>query len=490
MADKKTPDDRYPTPQQQGQTPAQQSSGTQQADVAELIRKLGLAGGIPVSLSLTPLPKIDTALRLNFQPRQTVAFPPCANELLALVNTVTDTHEFIGFFKEYFKFLPHPIFGQQKGKDGSGHDILEELVTLVGASLDPALVDCVTDDGFVVEKRASHPARQEQVYPSWPSECCICTPCVTLDGNRNPPPISPLPTTPSIRRLFLGDVMWLFYFERMGVHQILGAILDAFAYNGRLPISNGKLQAGVRDDIVALVLEVMVRQTKMGMSSTMRDRSALYRTSLGWSLPGAKDLNLDTEVNRGLSALFHKFIYLALEFYRDKRLAVAIQGAASTGVGQPSVATLITIRDTLDVLKRRFEAFDYGRNYYNCLSGIVWTIAGLTVVKELAGTLGIPDALRDGHELIPAAYDLLVLKRPPTGGDANRFLLHRDCARNGRDILLDLEVIDHTKAELGEELDQWLSQVEAKVEGYRTAYRALTGVDLGASATPTIEQQV
>jgi len=32
--------------------------------------------------------------------------------------------------------------------------------------------------------------------------------------------------------------------------------------------------------------------------------------------------------------------------------------------------------------------------------------------------------------------------------------------------------------------------IEAKVEGYRTAYRTLTGVDLGASPNPVIEQQV
>ena len=459
MADKKTPDDRYPTTQQ-GQTPAQQSTANQQADVAELIRRLGLAGGIPVTLSITPLPPIDTAKRLNKEPRLTVAFPPCATELLGLVNTATDKHEFIDFFKEYFKFRQHRIFGQDVSFDENFKDdfekrILTELEPLVGSSIDPALLDCLDEDDFVVTKTA----QQSGGYPPpppWPSECCVCNPCVTLDGNRNPPPITPPPTAPSLRRLFMGDVMWLFYFERMGTHQILGAILDAFAYNGRLPLSNGRLQTGVRDDIVALVLEVMVRQTKMGMSSTMRDRSALYRTTLGWSLPGGKDLNLDTEVNRGFSQLFHKFIYLALEFYRDKRLALAIQGAASTGVGTPSVATLITIRDTIDLMKRRFEAFDYGRNYYNCLSGIVWTIAGLTVVKELAGTLGIPDTLRDAHELIPAAYDLLVLKRPPTQGDANRFLMHRDCAQNGRDILIDLEVINHKKAETGQELDQWL----------------------------------
>jgi hypothetical protein len=436
-------------------------------------------GGLPVALSLTPLDKIDTGGRLSGQPRQTVAFPPCANELLGLIKSA-DSDETTRFFNEYFKFLPHHVFGQQlvNGR-------LEELDPLVAGTLDPALVDCL--DPVVVLDQPSKP-RQHAPPAPWPSECCICNPCVTLDGNRNPSPRPPFTTQPSLKRLFLGDVLWLFFFERMGIPQILGAVLDAFAYNGRLPISNGKLQPGVRDDIAALVLEVMVRQTKMGMSSTVRDRNALYRTSLGWNLPSARALNLDTEVNRGFSTLFHKFIYHALEFYRDKRLAIAIQGAAG-GVARPSVATLITIRDTVDVMKKRFEAFDYGRNYYNALAGIVWIVAGISVIRELQGTLGIPNAFGDAHEFIPAAYDLLVLKRSVTQGDPNRFLVHRDCAQNGRDILLDLEVIDHTKASPGEELEQWLDQIEAKVEGYRTAYRTLTGVDLGASATPTVEQQ-
>jgi len=31
--------------------------------------------------------------------------------------------------------------------------------------------------------------------------------------------------------------------------------------------------------------------------------------------------------------------------------------------------------------------------------------------------------------------------------------------------------------------------VEAKIEGYRTAYRSLTGIDLGTSGAPQVEQQ-
>lgn len=482
MAAKNPPDQQGPQPYAQG-PPSQSDAQRAAADLVELIRRLSAAGGVPVSLSAAPLTKIDTADRLNRQPRLTVAFPQCANELLALYKT-TDTDEVTGFFTEYFKFLEHRIFGQRITA-GRPEDVksVGELDQLVGAELDDALENCLSPD--IILRRQQ--GRDAFGASAWPSECCICTPCVTLDGKRNPPP-KPFPTVPGYKRLWLGDVVWLFFFERMGIHQILGAILDAFAYNGRLPISNGSIESGVRDDITALVLEVMVRQTKMGLSSTTRDRGALYRTSLGWKSPAGAALRLDTEVNTGFNALFHKLIYNALEFYKDKRLAVAIQGTAA-GTAPPSVATLTTISDTIDILKKRFEPFQYGRNYYNALSGILWTIAGMSIIRELRGTLGIPTAFESPHEFIPAAYDLLVLKRPVTSGDTNRFLVHRDCGRNGRDLLLDLEVIDHTQRDPGGELEQWLTQVEAKVEAYRTAYRTLTGVDLGASATPAIEQQ-
>ena len=114
----------------------------------------------------------------------------------------------------------------------------------------------------------------------------------------------------------------------------------------------------------------------------------------------------------------------------------------------------------------------------------------MAVVRELRTTLGIPPAFGAADEFIPAAYDLLVMKRAVTHGETNRFILHRDCARNGRDILLDLEVVDFRDVAPAGELEKWVTQVEAKVEAYRTAYRTLTGVDLGASATPAVEQQV
>jgi hypothetical protein len=445
-----------------------------------------------VVLQQQPPPIIDTAAFLELKPRITAAFPNCSSELLALIRTnQTEPDDITKYFNEYFKFRRHQVFGEVEipGSVPQFKDLAEDLPTV----LDPGLVRCAGTRPAPASLAASY-----STPPVWPTECCICSPCVTLDGNRNAlgavPPGTVLippngPVVPRIRRLFVGDLLWLFYFDRMGVFQILGAILDAFASNGRLPISNGSLDVSVSDDVVALVLEVMVRQTKTGLSSSVRDRGCAYRTCLGWVTDNARKLNLDTAVNTGFNNLFHKFIYHALEFYRERRLAIAIQGAAAPAAA-PSVATLITISDTLDVLKKRFETFDYGRNYYNTLAGIVWAIAGMSVIRALVQTLGIPPAYNNAHEFIPAAYDLLVLKRPVTQGDMNRYDLHRLCAENGRDLLLDVEVVNFRNRTPRGDLENWLVQVESKVEAYRTAYRTLTGVDLGAGATPTIDQAV
>lgn len=459
----KPPDNSTTGPAQSGAADTQVSDANVR-DLARLLQRLTLASG--------PLTPINTQARLAAKPRVTVAFPPCASELLSLIKHDEPNDEIAGFFNDYFRFTRHRVFGQ----DLNGQELEPELASV----LDGDLVGCLAGGTPGPVLLASSGA------PRWPSDCCICSPCLTLDGRRNPPP-SPLPNNGGIRRLFIGDALWLFYFERMGLSQILGAILDAYAHNGRLPISNGSIEIGIRDDITALVLEIMVRQTQMGQASRVSERAFLSRRTLGWVTEGGRKLNLDSEVNTGFNVLFHKFIYHALEFYRDKRLAVAIQGAS---VGRPSAATLVTISETLELLTKRFEPFHYGRNYYNALNGIVWQIAALSVIRALARTLGIPGAFGDPHEFVPAAYDLLVLKRAVTSGDTNRYIVHRECARNGRDILLDLEVVDFRDTLEGGALDTWLAQVEPKVEAYRTSYRSMTGVDIGVTPTPVIEQQV
>lgn len=372
----------------------------------------------------------------NWNSKINVAFPPCTTELLSLINTSGEKDDITKFFIEYFKFEKYEF-------------------------------EFKTDDISILDKNLK--------ISEWPTECCICNPLINLTGNRN---ITTKDTKPLLQRLFIGDLLWLFYFERMGIFQILGAILDSFACSGKLPIS---IKGDTKNSILTIILEIMVRQTKIGMSSTVRDRNCAYRTSLGWMTEAGRKLNLETEVNTGFNSLFHKFINNALEFYRDKRLAIAIKDTLTT---KASAATLVSIGETLELLKKRFDPFFYGRNYYNTLAGIIWTISGMSIVRELRTTLGIPPAYDKPDEYIPAAYEILVMKRSITHGESNRYLLHKSCAENGRDILLDLET------PISADLEKWLNSIENKVESYRTAYRTLTGIDLGASGTPAVEQQV
>ncbi len=275
------------------------------------------------------------------------------------------------------------------------------------------------------------------------------------------------------QQVFTGDLVWLFYFERMGIHRMVGALLDDFVSRGKFPLRPAGL--------TGLVLEVMVRELKAGLSSTVRERDTSYRRCLGWTSEAGGKLSNDAPVNATFDEQFHRLVYLALGYYQEKRLAVAIQN--TTNAGKPSVATLTSIRDTVVLLRKAFDPFKYGRNHTHTLSGIVWTLAGLDLIARLRTQLGIPDPYNREDELIPAAYDLLISGGKPS--DRNRFTMHRDCAVTGRDILLDVQGMDFedaTPAVPAEgAIETWLDEVEPKFETYRTGYKAMTGVDLGQS---------
>jgi hypothetical protein len=445
----------------------------------EILQALAAAGGLPITVAQAPLNPIDLRPRLVQLTPVTVAFPPCSDVLLALINRQTTPKDDITkFFEEYFTFGDHAIVFEPPGSS-------------LGQVLDTDLLNCLLGITPITGEQGT----ASSFLFGWPSPWCLPPSCVTLNGNRRlegGPFTSPGPA--NIKRLFLGDLLWLFFFERMGIFKILGVILDDYATRGGYPISNGSLQPDqqhvLRDDVTALVLEAMCRQTKAGLSSTVRDRDASYRRAWGWTSDVGRPLGLPTQVNKGMSQLFHKFLQAAISFNTAKRLAVAIRGTISPGTTAASLATLVEISDTLTQLKQRFEYFHYGRSYYNTLSGIVWTIAGLTVLRELRTTLGIPAAFNEPHEFIPAAYDLLVLKRPPTQTEVNRYEVHKDLATFGRNLLLDIEVLNEKDiTPVVGELERWLAQVEGDIEAYRKAYRDLTGVDLGAPGTPAIEQE-
>ncbi len=415
--------------------------------------------------------------KLVGEPPISVAFPDQTDVLLSLIKT-SETDEITAFFNDYFVFCDHSVMAE---------DV--KLETL----LDPQLRACTGKWFPNVGRSCQVPTNGDAppFPPKFPPFWCFPTNCVELSGGRHLYKIEDASFGGRIRRLFVGDLVWLYYFDRMGIFKILGAILDDYAIRGNLPISNGSVNASDKDDLISIVLEAMVRETKTGLSSTVRDRNISYRRGLGWIQEEARQMQLDTVVNTAFTNLFHKFIQTALEFYKDKRLATAITGINSSA-GKTSVATLTAIKDTIDLLKRAFDAFNYGRNYTITLSGIVWVVAGMALIREMRSTLGIPSEYKEADEFIPAAYDLLVGRSSARHSEANRYDVHRDCAENARAILLDLEAIDiqgANVANVGGDLEIWLDLIEGNIEGYRTAYRSLTGVDLGAPGTPTIEQQ-
>jgi hypothetical protein len=298
----------------------------------------------------------------------------------------------------------------------------------------------------------------------------IPRPCLRVQGKRGTFKFE-------FNQLFMGDLLWLFYFERMGIQRMLGAILDDFVSKGRFPIRP--------QGISGLVLETLVREVKAGLSSTVRDRDTTYRRCLGWTSQAGAKLDNDAPKNTAFNLQFHRLVHLALGYYQEKRLAVAIQ--ASANAGKPSVATLISLREAIGQLRKSFDPFKYGRNHTHTLSGIVWTLAGVDLIHRLRSELGIPTPYDQPEEIIPAAYELLVGKETTL---SNRYTSHRDCAVAGRAILLDVQGLDFdsTVSLVDADLEDWLGEIEGMFELYRSAYRALTGTDLGASSTPAVAQ--
>jgi len=317
------------------------------------------------------------------------------------------------------------------------------------------------------------PQACEAHYPGpWP----IPDPCAVVDGRRGT-------LDHQIRRLLAGDLVWLYYMERMGVFQILGGILDDYALIGRHPISSRQL--------AVIVVESMVRELRSGLGSTTRDRDVAYRRCLGWTSEVGRTLGSEAAPNRAFSAQFHRLIRLALQFYKDRQLAVAIRDVVTPT--RASTATLIAIRDTMRVLQKSCEVFEYGRTYTTALNGIVWVLGALTVIRDLRRDLGIPESYSSPWEYVPAAYSLFVEPEQTDRRmqpDPNRYFAHRECANAGRNIMLDVEVLpinDRDFATPGGVLETWLNLAESSIEGYRTGYQSLTEINL-ADGEPVVGQ--
>src|SRR6266516_3323595 len=305
---------------------------------------------------------------------------------------------------------------------------------------------------------------------------CWPTDALELRGTRG------LTPAPLLQRVFVGDLVWLFYWERMGAFRMLGALLDDYATRGRYPLRT--------DDASTVYFETMVRLTKMGLSSSIRDRDSSYRRCLGWTSEAGRNLGLNSITNTAFNTQFHRFLELALTYYKEKRVinAIYIEG----NQGTPNLATLESIMEALRLLQAAMLPFAYGRNVVHTVTGAVWLVGALDLVKRVRQHIGVPAGFDTPYQYIPAAIEVLLSNGSPEKAASNRYTLHKQCAETGRAILLDIDGLedsgnldnDYTRPEV---LKTWLDSIEATVEAYRAAYRAAIGADVGTPAI-AIEQ--
>jgi hypothetical protein len=280
----------------------------------------------------------------------------------------------------------------------------------------------------------------------------------------------PLNAQLPLERLYLGDLIWLYFHERMGIFQMLNRLVDDYARLGKLPI-------GVSD---AECLEKMTRLIQSGQGSSAKERAATYQRSLGWTcenLPSPDGALANTAFENN----WRNFLRAALAFYRGRNVN-AILGATAN----QSAASVVGAQDAATSLWQTFSSFDTASNYAATFHGLMWVVGTLFLIEKLGNSLnlGMAATSTDKSALIAAAYETLVLGRPPSSTDASRYLVHHDCAKYGRRILLDLQGLKNLNDQ-GSLLKPWLedAETEKNIEGYRSAWQRLTGEDLAPSTS-------
>jgi hypothetical protein len=163
-----------------------------------------------------------------------------------------------------------------------------------------------------------------------------------------------------------------------------------------------------------------------------------------------------------------------LEYYNAKRLSVAIQN--NTTQVRSSVATQTAILNTVKVLSQNFEVMEYGRNMIHTFLGISTVYVTLSLIKQIRDVIGIPREYDTPEEYVPAAYDILVLKKQGAPADSNRYTVFDSCASYGYRLLTDVQsanLSSFTLGDLNSPFDAWLSSVEEWVEGYNNAFKSI-----------------
>jgi len=437
---------------------------------------------------------------ISFRP---VIMPECADLYLSQIYKENYKHESLEIYNIFKEYFSRKIKGQSSGGDALDDTfhhhrfywgltnsrpeiakIFENMCNMFPDDKSEYYHPQYGPKGQDIDRK---PYNDEQLGKVGELDCCVPCSCLNLWGDRrlkcviHPANFTPEDTdnTRRLNRLFIADVLWLFFFDRMGIFKILGGILDDYANNGKYPIPS--------NNFTSLIIEMMIRDEKRGTASTIKDRASTYAKSLGWKLT-TQVTEIDPKkifVNNGFSELFHKFLTLALRYYKEKRLAENIE---EVRISKSLTNIIVAIQDTISLLKNTLETFQHGRNYYNTLNGIIWLIAGIDLIYRTRDSFGISLKYKSLEQFIPAAYNIIVEKKPKNSADVNKFKLHYECAQDSRDILIDIDGGDISQNP--NTLNSWLNIIEPRIEGYRTAYMGLTGVDLAQEGSLNIEQEI
>jgi hypothetical protein len=269
----------------------------------------------------------------------------------------------------------------------------------------------------------------------------------------------------TINQLGMGAVIWLYYYERMGIFKILGALLDDYNYKGKYTIK-------IQEDY-AVLMEHISLLYRAGTANNFRDRITLYEKSLGVSLENS--YGMVTTQNESFMKTFDGILKQALEHYAYRRLDNAI--AAASAASRSSVATLTTIKDSLENLKSQFQPFYYGRNTINTFLGIATVYATLCLVRLIKSEIGISNQYTKPQDFIPAAYDILVMGKAAINTDSNRFIAYDNCASYGYRLLTDFELVNtslfNPTSGVDDPLNVWINNIEPLVEGYQKAVASI-----------------
>lgn len=379
------------------------------------------------TLILTPTTNLNTAKSIK------IAFPECTDLLLSQIFDANGDSAIQAIYKEYFEHSKHFVF----------------------SATEKTTIGCINQNKRTADE----------------CNCCLPDNCTELKGIRGSVQwycdSTGTKVDKPISRLFIGDVLYCYWWEMMGSFQVFAKVINDYVRKGEFPIETN-IEVGA-SGLTPLILEGITKLMKMDLASTIRDRVSTYRRCLGWTTDLGRQTQIESIVNSSFHVNFHKFVQSALKYYEELRLAEAIRGTASSNA---SISTIVDIKSAIELLQKSFTAFNYGRNYNNTLSAIVYILTFLDLIRNVKEKLGIPNT--DIKEYISASYDVLIDGKSLSESSPERYILHKNLADNGRAMLMDIEYLSL------DDVKTWIENdaVEETIETYRSAYQKLFGIDL------------